>query len=204
MLKIGLTGGMGSGKSTVAEILAAQGALLIDADAVSRAATQSGGAAMAAIKDAFGTLVMARDGSLNRDAMRQIMLSDTNAKARLEAILHPLIGQRINQLLRQAHEAGAPIAVLDIPLLVEGGARWRSRLDAIWVVDCLPQTQVSRVLMRSGWPLSQIEAVMNSQASRAQRLACADAVIFNENLNLKQLEHMALALLHAQKLGGKL
>lgn len=200
MLRIGLTGGIGSGKSTVAAILAAQGLTLIDADALSRAATQAGGLAIPAIRAAFGDGVIAADGSLNRDAMRQAMLADTNAKIQLEGILHPLIGQHINQQLRLTQEAGAPMTVLDIPLLVEGGARWRNRLDAVWVVDCLPQTQIARVKARSGWPLAQTEAVMAAQVGRAQRLAAADAVIFNESVTLAELEQQVLALLKSLKL----
>jgi dephospho-CoA kinase len=202
MRKIGLTGGIGSGKSTVAAMLVAQGLPLIDADALSRAATQVGGLAISPIRAAFGDDMIAADGSLNRDAMRQAMLANANAnaKARLEAILHPLIGQQIDLELKLAHEAGAQIAILDIPLLVEGGARWRSRVDAVWVVDCQPQTQISRVKARSGWPMAQIEAVMAAQASRLQRLAAADVVIFNENISLSELEQQVLALLKSLKL----
>lgn len=199
MRHIGLTGGIGSGKSTVAGMLSTHGAWLIDADALSRAATQTHGVAIPAIRAAFGDAVVAADGSLNRDAMRQMMLSDASAKVRLEAILHPLIGQQIDQSLERAQDAGAQWAVLDIPLLVEGGARWRSRLDAVWVVDCSPQTQISRVLARSGWPLSQIEAVMAAQASRAQRLSAADAVIYNDGVSLAQLEQQVGALLKMAK-----
>jgi dephospho-CoA kinase len=200
MRKIGLTGGIGSGKSTVAAMLVAQGMPLIDADALSRAATQIGGLAIPPIRATFGDDMVAADGSLNRDAMRQAMLADANAKARLEGILHPLIGQQIDLELKLAQEAGAEIVVLDIPLLVEGGARWRSRVDAVWVVDCQPQTQISRVKARSGWPMAQIEAVMATQASRVQRLAAADAVIFNENISLSELEQQVLALLKSLKL----
>jgi dephospho-CoA kinase len=201
MRKIGLTGGIGSGKSTVASILAKQGVALVDADAISRATTQSGGVAMPAIQAVFGDSVVSTDGSLNREAMRQVMLSDAGAKARLESILHPLIGEQINQSLARAEEDGAETAVLDIPLLVEGGSRWRGRLDAVWVIDCLPQTQIARVQARSGWPLAQIEAVMSAQTSRAQRLAAADAVIFNDGLSLPELEAQVLALLKTAKAG---
>ncbi|MBS7806884.1 dephospho-CoA kinase [Variovorax sp. PCZ-1] len=199
MRKIGLTGGIGSGKSTVAGMLVAQGVARVDADAISRHATQSGGVAMPAIRLAFGDAVVASDGGLNRDAMRQVMLGDTSAKARLEGILHPLIGLQIDQLLAQTEQAGAEMVVLDIPLLVEGASRWRQRLDAVWVVDCLPQTQISRVQARSSWPLVQIEAVMAAQASRAQRLAAADAVIYNEGLSLQALERIVQALLKTAK-----
>jgi dephospho-CoA kinase len=203
MRKIGLTGGIGSGKSTVARILGDQGLALVDADAISRAVTQSGGAAMPLIRAALGDSVLATDGSLSRDAMRKLMLSNASIKARLEGILHPLIGEQINQSLARAEQSGAGSVVLDIPLLVEGDSkatvRWRHRLDVIWVVDCLRETQIARVQMRSGWALAQIEAVMTAQASREQRLAAADAVIFNDGLSLKALETEVLALLNLAK-----
>jgi dephospho-CoA kinase len=198
MRKIGLTGGIGSGKSTVAAMLVDAGVTLVDADAISRRATQSGGAAIPAIRASFGDAVIAPNGSLIRDAMRQMMLHDASVKARLEALLHPLIVQQINDQLLAAERCGAQMAVVDIPLLVEGGERWRNRLEAVWVVDCLPQTQIARVIARSAWPLSQVEAVMATQASRAQRLAAADAVIFNEDLSLAQLQQAVLKLLNVQ------
>jgi dephospho-CoA kinase len=199
MHTIGLTGGIGSGKSTVAKILANAGIAVVDADAISRALTQASGAAMPEISKIFGAGVVVTDGSLNRDAMRSLILEDASAKARLESILHPLVGQQIDAQLAQARRAGAALAVADIPLLVEGGPRWRSRLDAVWVVDCLPQTQISRVQARSGWPLAQIQAVMAAQASRAQRLASADVVISNDGLSLDALESQVLALLAQYK-----
>lgn len=196
MLCIGLTGGIGSGKSTVARLLQARGAAVIDADAISKSTTQANGLAMPEISAAFGSQVMAADGSLNREAMRSLMLQDASAKARLEAIIHPLVGREMAAQQEAARQAGCRLAVLDIPLLVEGAARWRPRLDAVWVVDCLPSTQMQRVQSRSGWPVSQIEAVMASQASRAQRLRCADAVIFNEGLSLHELEQQVTILAH--------
>lgn len=200
MRKIGLTGGIGSGKSTVARMLVARGAQLIDADALSRAATQPGGAAIPSIRAAFGDAVVSTDGSLNRDAMREIMLTDARAKTSLEAILHPLIGEQINHRLEAANHAGAQLVVLDIPLLVEGGARWRSCCDAVWVVDCLASTQMARVQSRSAWPVAQVASVIAAQASRAQRLACADAVIFNEEITLSMLDQLVVACLDSLKL----
>ena len=195
MRKIGLTGGIGSGKSTVANIMAAAGVSVVDADALSREATQIGGLAMPAIRQVFGNAAIAPDGSLNRDAMRQIILSDAGAKARLEGILHPLIGSQIDEQLKLAELSGKKLAVIDTPLLVESGPRWRGRLDVVWVVDCLPQTQISRVRARNDWPLAQIEAVMAAQANRMQRLAAADVVINNDSLTLHELEQRVLALL---------
>ncbi len=200
MQTVGLTGGIGSGKSTVAKILADEGIPLIDADALSRSLTQTGGAAMVAIEEVFGKNVIAQEGGLNREAMRTLMLENSQAKARLEAIIHPLIGQQINEQLAHAQASGAILVVVDIPLLVEGGLRWRSRLDAIWVVDCLPATQIERVKVRNGWSLAQIEGVMAAQANREQRLACADAVISNEGIGLAQLSEQVMTLLNLQNL----
>jgi dephospho-CoA kinase len=194
MRKIGLTGGIGSGKSTVAAILARSGACVIDADAISKSLTLPAGRAMTSIREAFGAGMLAADGGLNRDAMRQQILKDSAAKGVLEGIIHPLIGSEISFQLQRALEQGAPCAVLDIPLLTEAGSRWRSQLDVVWVVDCLPATQKERVLSRSGWPMQQIEAVMAAQASRAERLAVADAVIFNDGISLERLEQHVLTL----------
>ncbi len=187
MQSVGLTGGIGSGKSTVARLLQEQGAVVIDADAISRRCTQAQGLAMPAIREAFGSSLIAPDGGLNREAMRSLILRDTDAKVRLESIVHPLVGREIAVQQAAARQSGHRLAVLDIPLLVEGSARWRARLDAVWIVDCLPATQVLRVLNRNGWPLAQIEAVMAAQASRQQRMACADVVIFNDGLSLEAL-----------------
>jgi dephospho-CoA kinase len=187
MLCVGLTGGIGSGKSTVAQLLQAQGAALIDADAISRSCTRAHGSAMPAIAQAFGAQMISPDGSLNREAMRGLILQDSGVKASLEAIIHPLVGREMAAQQTAARQAGYRLAVLDIPLLVEGAARWRPQLDSVWVVDSLPATQVQRVQQRSGWVTTQIEAVMAAQASRAERLACADVVIFNEGLSLDEL-----------------
>jgi dephospho-CoA kinase len=202
MRTIGLTGGIGSGKSMVARMLAEEGIPIIDADALSHGLTQVGGAAMVAIKQAFGATMISKDGSLNREAMRALILQDAGAKARLEAIIHPLVGQHINAQLAKTQSAGAALAVVDIPLLAEGGARWRGRLDAVWVIDCLPATQIARVQARNGWPVAQIEAVIAKQVSRQQRLACADAVISNEGVSLAQLKDQVLALLAQQNLAA--
>jgi dephospho-CoA kinase len=187
---VGLTGGIGSGKSTVAALLAQLGAEVIDADALSRASTQAGGAAMSAIQQTFGTGVLAADGGLDRAAMRELMLRDGNAKTKLEAIIHPIVGAQMALQRQAAESADVKLVVMDIPLLVEGAARWRPQLDAVWVIDCLPATQISRVMQRSAWPKAQIESIMAAQASRAQRLACADAVIFNEGVDLIQLQQL--------------
>lgn len=185
--QLGITGGIGSGKSTVSAIFAECGASLIDADAISRQSTAAGGAAMPAIESAFGSALLATDGSLDRDAMRALIFSQPEAKSRLEAIIHPLVGQAIADQVQKAKEAGSKLVVLDIPLLVES-PHWRLQLDAVLVVDCSVETQIHRVMQRSGWPKSQVEQVIVAQASRSQRLAAADCVICNDNIDLATLK----------------
>jgi len=183
-MRIGLTGGIGSGKSTVATLLVARGAVLVDTDAIARAIAQPGGAAMPAIAAAFGTDVIAADGGLDRARMRQIVFADADAKRRLEAILHPLIGAACEQ---QAAAAGAAATIVfDVPLLVES-RRWRAIVDRVLVVDTSEATQLQRVMARSGWSADAVGAVIAQQAPRNARRAAADAVIFNENLSLDQL-----------------
>jgi dephospho-CoA kinase len=183
--RIGLTGGIGSGKSTVAALLVAQGAVLVDTDAIARAIAQPGGIAMPAIEAAFGPGVLAPDGGLDRAAMRQIVFADVGAKARLESILHPLIGAETQ---RQASAAGDDaIVVFDVPLLVESG-RWRATVDRVLVVDATEETQLKRVVARSGWTPEAVRAVIAQQAPRKARRAAADAVIFNESLTLAELD----------------
>ena len=184
MLRIGLTGGIGSGKSTVALLLERQGAALVDTDAIARHLTLPGGTAIESIRAAFGADFITADGALDRARMRALAFSDPCAKRRLEAILHPLIGTETE---RQAGATqAAPAVVFDVPLLVESG-RWRARVDKVLVVDCLEATQVRRVVARSGWTAPAVQAVLAQQASRAQRRACADAVIFNDAIALDQL-----------------
>jgi dephospho-CoA kinase len=182
--RIGLTGGIGSGKSTVAGLLAQQGAVLVDTDAISRAIAQPGGIAMPALEAAFGPGVIAADGGLDRAAMRQIVFADAGAKLRLEGILHPLIG---TETQRQAAAAGDDaVVVFDVPLLVESG-RWRAIVDRVLVVDATEQTQLKRVVARSGWAPEAVQAVIAQQASRRARRAAADAVLYNESLSLEEL-----------------
>ena len=182
-MRIGLTGGIGSGKSTVAALCVAQGAVLVDTDAIARQIAQAGGAAMPALLTAFGAGVVASDGGLDRAAMRQIVFADPAAKRQLERILHPLIGAEAE---RQARAAGSGTVVFDVPLLVESG-RWRRAVDRVLVVDAREATQVSRVVSRSGWAPEMVSAVIEQQASRAARRAAADAVIFNDGLTLAEL-----------------
>ena len=193
---LGLTGGIGSGKSTVAQMLQQMGAAVIDADAISRQTSAAGGIAISALRTAFGPTVIAADGSLDRGAMRQLMVQDSLAKARLEAIIHPLVGDEIATQQNRAVQAGSKLIALDIPLLVES-ARWRPQLDFILVVDCAPETQLQRVLARSssqGWTAQQVSQLMNAQASRAQRLAAADMVICNDGIDLHALRLLVVQI----------
>ncbi len=187
---IGLTGGIGSGKSTVAALLVRHGAALVDTDAIARALTLPGGAAIAAIADTFGAAMIGADGALDRERMRQQVFADPAAKARQEAILHPLIAA---QAEREAEAAGARIVVFDVPLLAES-TRWRARVDRILVVDCEEDTQRRRVMQRSGWSDAAVRAVIAQQAGRAARRAIADAVIYNDGLSPPELAHEVRAL----------
>ena len=173
-LKLGLTGGIGSGKSTVAALLVGHGATLVDTDAIARALTLPGG---------FGAGMVGADGALDRDRMRALVFADPGAKARLEAILHPLIGAEAQ---RQAGAAGSGTVVFDVPLLTES-RHWRDRVDRILVVDCPESTQLERVLQRPGWAEDTAQRVIRQQAPRAARRAIADAVIFNHGLSLSAL-----------------
>jgi dephospho-CoA kinase len=192
-MKIGLTGGIGSGKSTVAGFWQAVGASLIDTDALARQLSGPAGAAMPAIAQAFGPALLASDGGLDRAAMRQLAFSEPAAKRRLEAILHPLIGAQARQQADAALQAGVALIVFDVPLLVESG-HWRARVDRVLLVDCMEQTQINRVSARPGWTPDAAAAVLAAQASRAQRRACADAIIYNEGLSLEALKAQVLTL----------
>ena len=190
-MRVGLTGGIGSGKSTVAaQLVRAHGAVLVDTDLIARQLTLPGGAAMPAIEAAFGARLVAADGSLDRAAMRALAFDDEAVRRRLEAILHPLIG---GEAQRQAEAAGAADIVFDVPLLAES-AHWRDRVDRVLVVDCPPATQRRRVLQRPGWTPAAAEAVIAQQASRSARRRCADAVIYNDGLDLDGLAREVHAL----------
>ncbi|MDT9002120.1 dephospho-CoA kinase [Paucibacter sp. APW11] len=189
-LRIGLSGGIGSGKSTVAACWQALGATLIDTDALARSLTASGGAALPAIVAAFGAEALGADGAMDRAQMRALAFADAGVKKRLEGILHPMISDETDRLA-SASEASA--IVFDVPLLVESG-RWRARLDRVLIVDCDTATQRQRVMQRSGWTPEAVDAVIAQQATRAQRRAAADAVIVNEGLSLDALRGQVLTL----------
>lgn len=182
-MRIGLTGGIGSGKSTVAAMLARLGATLIDTDAIARAIALPGGAAIPAIELAFGRDVLDAAGGLDRARMREIVFADADAKRRLEAILHPLIGIETE---RQAAAATGTTLVFDVPLLVES-KRWRRIVDRVLVVDASETTQLARVVARSGWAPDAVQAVIAQQARRRDRRAAADAVLFNDGVSLDAL-----------------
>lgn len=185
-LRVGLTGGIGSGKSTVAALLAQHGATVIDADAISRSTTAAGGSAVAAIAAVFGPQAVDAQGAMNRPWVRELVFRNSQAKQQLEAIIHPLVGQAIAQQVECAQVAGAACIVLDIPLLVES-AHWRTHLQRILVVDCQETTQIQRVQARSGMTAAEVERIIRAQASRAQRLACADVILVNDAINLSEL-----------------
>jgi len=186
MLRVGLTGGIGSGKSTVLQMLAGLGAATIDADAISRATTAPGGAALPAIAQAFGAGFIGPDGGLDRARMREHAYAHPDARKQLEAIVHPLVGQESARQAQAALDAGHRCLVFDIPLLVESG-RWRSQVDRVLVVDCSEETQVDRVVARSALEPQQVRAIIAAQAPRLARLAAADAVVCNEGLTVEQL-----------------
>ncbi|MDB5844504.1 MAG: dephospho-CoA kinase [Polaromonas sp.] len=185
--RLGLTGGIGSGKSTVARVLVACGAALVDADAISRQLTAPGGAAIGELATRFGPQVITADGAMDRDRMRQLVFSDPAIKGQLEAIIHPLVSLESSRQARAAVAAGRACIVFDIPLLVESG-RWRQQLDRVLVVDCLEETQIARVMARNALSREMVMKIIAGQASRAQRLGAADACICNEDLSLQALE----------------
>lgn len=198
---VGLTGGIGAGKSAVAERFVARGAELVDTDAIAHELTAAGGAAIAPIRAAFGDAVIGADGALERTAMRARAFADAGARARLEAILHPLIGA---QAWARVAASRAPYVVLAVPLLVETG-RWRERVDRVLVVDCSEAAQLARVQARSRLPAEQVRAIIAAQATRAQRRAVADDLIDNDgslaalDAQVDRLHHDYLAQAHRKR-----
>lgn len=183
-MRVGLTGGIGSGKSTVAQWLAGLGVQVVDSDAISRALTAAGGAALPALAAVFGPDVVGPDGALDRSRMRALVFADAHARRQLEAVLHPMITAETE---RQASAAGGRPVVFDVPLLVESG-HWRRRVDRVLVIDCSEPTQIERVSARPGWSEVLVRAVVAQQATRAARRAIADAVIFNDGISFVELQ----------------
>lgn len=178
--RLGLTGGIGSGKSTVATQLGLRGAAIIDADQLSRALTATGGMALPLIAQSFGPQLIGTDGALDRDRMRSLVFAQPDARQRLEAIIHPFVAQQTAQKVAQATQEGKALIVHDIPLLVESG-RWRLQLDAVLVVDCREETQIQRVMARNKLSREAVQAIMSAQARRHERMAAADWTIYNDD-----------------------
>jgi dephospho-CoA kinase len=174
---VGLTGGIGSGKTMVADIFAALGAAVIDTDQIAHQLSAPGGAAIPLLLAEFGDGFITTEGALDRAKMRALVFSVPAARQRLEAILHPLIRSATQDA---AARASGPYQIFAVPLLVESGT-WKNRIDRLLVVDCPESLQVERVMRRSGLNAQEVQAIMSAQASRAQRLAAADDVIVNDS-----------------------
>ena len=188
---IGLTGGIGSGKTTFGLLLQRHGAVIIDSDQIARRVTGPHGDAMAAIAQAFGCEYVDGTGALDRALMRHRAYTDPQARSALEAIVHPLVSQHSKQQAEKAEASGARAIVFDIPLLVESG-RWTQRLDAIMVVDCPEHLQIQRVMARNGLERATVESILAAQAPRNVRRAAADVVVNNgDNCSLADLEQLA-------------
>lgn len=192
---VGLTGGIGSGKSAAAEHFARLGAAVVDTDAIAHELTRAGGAAIPAIRAQFGDAMIAPGGAMDRAKMRALVFADPQAKQRLEALLHPMIRAEAERRIAAAH---APYVVLVVPLLVESG-NYRERVSRVLVVDCPEALRIARVVARSGLAPSEVEAIIRSQASRETRLAAADDVIDNSG-DLAAL-HKQVEKLHERYLG---
>jgi dephospho-CoA kinase len=197
--RLGLTGGIGSGKSTVARMFASLGAAVIDADAVSRSLTAPQGKAIEAIRLEFGDTMISAEGSLDRHRMRNLIFTNASAKNRLENIVHPLIQFEIQQQDQAWSKVGVDLIVYDIPLLVESN-NWRPMLDQVLVIDCLEQTQIDRVILRNTLKKEDVEKIMANQASRKMRNHAADMLIFNDSITIEQLrEHVVQISQHFKR-----
>lgn len=184
MYAVGLTGGIGSGKSTVADLFAVRGVPIVDTDVIAHRVTAPHGVAMPKIAAEFGPDFVAADGSLDRARMRGLVFSDESARQRLGAITHPLIRTETE---REMLEARGPYVIVVVPLLVESGS-WKTRVDRVLTVDCSLDTQVARVMRRNGFTREQVLAIIDRQATREARLAAADDVIVNDNATTDELD----------------
>jgi dephospho-CoA kinase len=194
-LRVGLTGGIASGKSTVADIFAELGVPVIDTDVIAREVVQPGEPAINEIRERFGDAVIDTKDHLDRAAMRKIIFADETARLDLEAILHPRIGEQVR---RQADAAGGPYQLIVVPLLI--GSPIREYVDRILVVDCDEKTQIQRLLKRDSESIEQAQKILDSQPSRQERLAIADDVIINDQ-ELEQIQSQVIALhQHYQRL----
>ena len=190
MLKIGLTGGIGSGKTRVSDMLGEFGAAIIDTDQIAHQLTVPGGLAIPPIREAFGVEMIDQAGALDRAAMRSLVFAEPERRKQLEGIIHPLIAQEV---LRQAESKTGTYQVFVVPLLVESG-RWVRKLDAVVVVDCSTETQIHRVMARNGLQRAAVQAILDTQASRPARRAAADAVVVNDGIALNTLHGHAVQL----------
>ena len=183
---VGLTGGIGSGKTAVSDLMAKLGAGIIDTDLIAHQITAPHGSAISLIERQFGADFIAADGALNRDKMRSLVFAKPEARKSLEAITHPLIRQEtVRQALKLSKE-GSPYLVFVIPLLIESGS-WLALIDRLVLVDCPEETQIERVMQRSNLPEEEVKRILAAQASREERLKYADVVIENQE-SLKDLE----------------
>ena len=194
MFSIGLTGGIGSGKTTVADMFAARGVPVIDTDLIAHQITAPGGIAMPLIEGTFGPEYIAADGSLDRAKMRARVFSDNTAKAQLESITHPLIRAESE---RQRNAAQGPYHIVVVPLLIEAGER-ASKVERILVVDCPVDTQIERVIRRNAFTRDQVLAIIARQATREARLAAADDVVVNDSAATLETLQREVEALHAR------
>ena len=191
MFKLGLTGGIGSGKTQVANLLGHWGATVIDTDLIAHTLTAAQGLAIEPIRQVFGDEAIEASGALNRARMRELVFADSTRRTALEAILHPLIRDTVRQ---EAEQAVGLYVVFVVPLLVESG-RWREQIDRLCVVDCDQATQIERVQARSGISLETVHRILAAQATREQRLSVADDIIDNsKQVSLDELEKQVLVL----------
>jgi dephospho-CoA kinase len=174
---VGLTGGIGCGKTTVADLFAARGASVIDTDQIAHSLTAPQGAAMPALVEEFGPDYATPDGAMDRAKMRALVFSDPGARTRLEAILHPRIREAT---AAAALLASGPYVMFVVPLLIESGT-WRERVTRVLAIDCPESVQVARVMARNSLPEAQVRAIMAAQVTRAQRQAAADDIVLNDD-----------------------
>jgi dephospho-CoA kinase len=190
-LRLGLTGGIGSGKTSFGEFLCRPGMGLVDSDQIARQLTGPEGEAIGPIAQAFGPEYVDSTGALDRQRMRQLAYADPQSRAALEAIIHPLVSLHSQKQAAAAQAAGARVIIFDVPLLVESG-RWAPRLDAVIVVDCPEDLQIQRVMARSALDRKTVEAIMKAQCPRDVRRASADIVVHNgHRCTLAELRHIA-------------
>ncbi|TXH68204.1 MAG: dephospho-CoA kinase [Thiothrix sp.] len=197
MLKVGLTGGIGCGKSSAVAIFRSLGVPIVDADQLARAVVQKGEPALAQVAAVFGAEALTLEGELDRAWMRAKVFHDPSARAQLEGILHPIIHARIGQAMQSAFESGAAYVIVDVPLLVEQG--YQSLFDRIVVVDCLPNQQLERVRARDKTADGQTQQIMQVQASRELRLQAANDIL--DNTSTKEVLELQVNQLHKKFLG---